>query len=207
MTETVYTIGHSNHSLERFVLLLKQHHIEALCDVRSHPYSRMYPQFNREALAPALRKEGIEYVFLGKELGARSDDPACYRQGKVQYGCLAQTALFRKGIDDLRERTKTHYLALMCAEKDPLDCHRAILISRYLCSLGITVEHILADGSLEGHKRAVTRLLRQLGLPEGDLFRSREEVIEDAYELQGERIAYRANVSLDEREQIGRSIE
>jgi uncharacterized protein (DUF488 family) len=81
-------------------------------------------------------------------------------------------------------------LALMCAEKDPLECHRTILVTRYLDALQIAVEHILEDGNLESHGKALSRLLRQLHLPEQDLFRSREEVIEEAYRIQGERIAY-----------------
>jgi uncharacterized protein (DUF488 family) len=81
-------------------------------------------------------------------------------------------------------------LALMCAEKDPLECHRTILVTRYLDALQIAVEHILEDGNLESHGKALSRLLRQLHLPEQDLFRSCEEVIEEAYRIQGERIAY-----------------
>jgi uncharacterized protein (DUF488 family) len=205
MTGTILTVGHSNHFLEHFLVLLKQHGIDTLCDVRSNPYSRMNPQFNREALERVLGKNGIAYVFLGQELGARSGDPSCYLHGKVQYSRLAQTALFRKGIDDLRERMRAHRVAVMCAEKDPLECHRTVLISRYLCSIGITVEHILPDGSLENHGQTVTRLLHQLDLQECDLFRSREDVIEDAYRIQGERIAYTVSIPSGEAEQIRRN--
>jgi uncharacterized protein (DUF488 family) len=205
MTGTIYTVGHSNHSLEHFIDLLKQHDIDALCDVRSNPYSRTSPQFNREVLRQVLEKNGIAYVFLGRELGARSGDPSCYIHGRVQYSCLAGTALFQKGLGDLRERMGTHRIAMMCAEKDPLDCHRTILISRCLHSTGITVEHILADGSLENHEQTITRLLRQLDLQESDLFRSPDDMIEDAYRIQGERIAYRANIASGEVDQMRKS--
>ena len=97
MLDTVFTIGHSTHPLERFIALLFQHGITAICDVRSKPYSRVNPQFNREALEKALLAKGIEYRFLGKELGARSDDPNCYHGGKVHYGRLAHNSRLAKG--------------------------------------------------------------------------------------------------------------
>lgn len=190
MCGIVFTIGHSTHSLEYFIALLRKHRVTALCDVRSKPYSRMNPQFNGQNLKQSLRQCGIAYVFLGQELGARSNDPSCYVGGKVQYDRLARTDLFRKGLDRLREGMKTHRLALMCAEKDPLECHRTLLVGRHLQALGLAVEHILEDGRLESHGDALSRLLRRLNLPEHDMFRSREDVIEDAYRIQGQRIAY-----------------
>jgi uncharacterized protein (DUF488 family) len=190
-TGTICTIGHSNHPLEHFIGLIEQHGINTLCDVRSVPYSRINPQFNRETLKAALLKEGITYVFLGQELGARAEDPSCYIHGKVQFDCLAGTALFQRGIDTLIETMRTCRLAIMCAEKDPLDCHRTILVSRRLAARGVAVGHILPDGAVETHAQAVARLLRQLHIPEtGELFRSREDIISDAYRIQGERIAY-----------------
>jgi uncharacterized protein (DUF488 family) len=125
----LYTIGHSTHSLEKFIALLKQQGITALCDVRSKPYSCMNPQFNRENLKRSLRENGIAYIFLGKELGARSEDPSYYVCGKVQYDRLARSALFQKGIIRVRSGMRDFRLALMCAEKDPLECHRTILES------------------------------------------------------------------------------
>src|SRR4051794_8116259 len=92
------TIGHSTHSAARFVELLRQHHVTAVADVRSSPYSRHVPQFNRETLRSMLRENEIHYVFLGKELGARSTDPSCYVDGRVQYGRLATTSEFMEGI-------------------------------------------------------------------------------------------------------------
>jgi uncharacterized protein (DUF488 family) len=186
----VYTIGHSTHAEEHFVSLLKQHGVTAVCDVRSKPYSRVNPQFNREALKQVLRANGIAYVFLGEELGARSEDASCYEQGKVQYDRLAQTGLFRKGLDRVRDGMRDFQLALMCAEKDPLECHRTILVSRYLDAMGLQILHILGDGRIETHQQALSRLLRNLKLPEHDMFRSHDEIINEAYRVQGERIAY-----------------
>lgn len=193
MSNVVFTIGHSTHPFERFISLLRQHGITALCDVRSKPYSRMNPQYNREVLRHALQADNITYVVLGKELGARSDDPSCYERGKVQYDRLARTDLFRQGLDRVREGMKRYRLALMCAEKDPLECHRTILVARYLETLAMKVAHIREDGSVESHPHAISRLLCQLKLSEHDMFRSREEVIDNAYRIQGERIAYEEN--------------
>ena len=190
MSDCVYTIGHSTHEIERFLELLRAHGITAVGDVRSNPYSRMNPQFNREPLKAVLAASGIAYVFLGRELGARSEDPACYESGKVQYERLAQTPLFRAGLDRVREGMARYRLALMCAEKEPLECHRGILVARHLEAAGIVVQHILADGSLEAHAAALERLRAQLKLPESDLFRTTKDVLDDAYRMQGERIAY-----------------
>ena len=192
MQQTVYSIGHSNHELGAFAGLLAMHGIDAICDVRSHPYSRFNSQFNRETLEARLRKLKIGYLFLGAELGARSTDPSCFERGKVRYDRLAETALFRSGIERVLEECEDRRLALMCAEKEPLDCHRTILVSRSLKDLGVDIQHIHADGRLESHDDAIRRLLLELKLPERDLFRSHEEVVADAYAAQGARIAYQA---------------
>lgn len=191
MEETVFTIGHSTHPQELFIALLRQHGITALCDVRSKPYSRANPQFNRDELEKVLPEQGIAYRFLGKELGARSDDPHCYEGGKVQYGRLAETGLFKHGLRRVRRGMKEGFrIALMCAEKEPLECHRTILVARQLAALGIPVAHIHADGHIESHDEALSRLARMVNLPEQDMFHSREELMADAYRRQEERIAY-----------------
>ena len=191
MTDTVYTIGHSTHSIETFIELLKSHDVTALADVRSRPYSRMNPQFNREPLKEALRNAQIQYVFLGKELGARSDDKSCYRSGQVQYDLLAQTELFRHGIDRVTKGARTHRVTLMCAEKEPLECHRTILVARKLCEKGLTIKHILSNGCLEDHADAIERMIAMQKVGGVDMFRDREAVVRDAYARQGNAIAYR----------------
>ncbi len=190
MSESIFTIGHSIHPLHDFIRLLKQHGITALCDVRSIPYSRVNPQFNRDRLKRALQQSGIVYVFLGKELGGRTEDPSCYFHGKVRYERIAKTDLFRKGLERVREGMKQYRIALMCAEKDPIECHRTILVARQLDELKLQVKHILEDSSLESHDHALNRLLRRLNLSDSDMFRSREEMLQDAYRIQGERIGY-----------------
>ncbi len=191
MESPVFTIGHSTHPQGYFIALLHQHGITALCDLRSKPYSRMNPQFNRDELEKVLPRQDIVYRFLGKELGARSDDPRCYDGRKVQYGRLAQTDLFKQGLRRVRRGMREGFrIALMCAEKEPLECHRTILVARHLAALGIPVAHIHADGRVESHEAALSRLARILNLPEQDMFHSHEELMAEAYRRQEERIAY-----------------
>lgn len=172
--------------------MLAQHRIQAVADVRSMPYSRRHPQFSRKALPESLKANGIAYVFLGKELGARSTDPACYENGRVQFRKLAATSLFRSGIRRVLDGSQQMRIALMCAEKDPLNCHRTLLVARELVALGNKVNHILADGEIETHETTMIRLCKQLDIKE-DLLRAPEELENDAYAAQEEKIAY-ANV-------------
>ena len=131
----IYTIGHSNHSAVRFIDLLQGAGIECVADVRSAPFSRRNPQFSQKALAASLKDVGIEYWFLGDALGARPKDPDCYKDGKVSYARIAATPSFQAAIEALIERAETERIAIMCAEKEPLECHRSILASRpHSCS-------------------------------------------------------------------------
>lgn len=186
----VYTIGHSTHSLEALIALLQQYDVTVVADVRSEPYSRFNPQFNRETLKEHLKAHGIKYVFLGQELGARSKDPSCYAGGQVQFRRVAQTDLFRSGIERVINGANNYRVVLMCSEKEPLECHRTLLVARVLAERGVSVDHILADGRLESHDSAMERLLDLVGLPHQDLFRSREQLITEAMDRQAEKIAY-----------------
>ncbi len=197
------TIGHSTHPIDAFIALLKQHGVTALADVRSHPYSRHFPQYSKDALKHALAQVQIAYVFLGKELGARSENPACYRQGKVQYDLLARESLFAQGLERLRQGMEKYQIALMCAEKDPLDCHRAVLVARRMFESGTPVQHIHADGHLEEHRTMEMRMLQLHKMHESDMFRTCEEVLIDAYRIHGERIAYQDQTMLQEELQEG----
>ena len=186
----LFTIGHSIHSVERFVDLLKTHGVTALCDVRSSPYSRFTPQFNRESLKEELAKHRIIYLYLGAELGPRSSDPACYENGKVQYKRLAVKEIFQQGLGRLRKGMTTQRIALMCAEKDPVMCHRMLLICRNLRGDDIVIQHILEGGSLEDNRDTEKRLMNLLKIDPADLFSTEEDQIQRAYDLQGEKVAY-----------------
>ena len=190
----VFTIGHSTHTIDEFIALVKRHAVDVVADVRSMPYSRVAPQFNREALRRALRLEGIRYVFLGEELGGRPADPSCYENGQVRYERLAQTERFKYGIERVIRGANRYRIALMCTEKEPLECHRTLLVARALHDRGVDVRHILADGRLEAHEMTMERLLDLLGLRQVDLFgshsRSHEEMLADAIARQASKVAW-----------------
>ena len=181
----VLTVGHSNHPLNLFLDLLARNRIDTLADVRSAPYSRFNPHFNRKALAAALEARGIRYAYYGRELGGRPEDPACYVNGRVSYERVARTDRFRDGLGRLIDGTTDRRIAIMCAEKEPLDCHRTLLVGHALAGRGVEVRHILADGGLEAHGDTMDRLLARHGMnPGGDLLASREDSIATAISLQ-----------------------
>ena len=139
----IYSIGHSAQPIEAFVEHLKHFDITVLVDVRSIPYSKRHPQFNREALASALSGQGIQYVFAGDALGGKPKDPSVYRHGRVQYSLLRQRPYFQDGLERLIAMdTPTKHIAIMCAEKDPLRCHRFHLVAEALWDIGIEVLHL-----------------------------------------------------------------
>ncbi|MBW6486423.1 MAG: DUF488 domain-containing protein [Syntrophobacterales bacterium] len=186
----IFTIGHSVHSLERFLELLKMHDITAVCDVRSSPWSRYTPHFNRESLKDELAKQRISYIYLGLELGPRSDDPTCYEKGKVQYKRLADREIFQRGLARLRNGMTAYRIALLCAEKEPLTCHRMLLVCRYLRADDLVIRHILEDGAIEDNRDSEERLMKLLKIDPVNLISTRAEQIERAYDIQSGKIAY-----------------
>jgi uncharacterized protein (DUF488 family) len=203
MMNPLFTIGHSNHSPEKFVELLEYRGITALADVRSLPYSRYLPHFNQPALKTLLPQAEIRYVFLGAELGARPDNPDCYVEGKALYEKIAATDNFQKGLQRLLKGANDYRIALMCAEKDPLTCHRAILICQHLLSFNLEIGHIHSNGELEYHEQLEERMLEAQGLqdpePVSQLslfpepskpYLDRPTRLRQAYQQQGEKIAY-----------------
>ncbi len=145
----VFTIGHSNHDLERFISLLTMHGVEVVADVRSSPWSRFAPQFNREALERSLQARGVRYVFLGEALGGRPRGDEFYdEEGHVLYGVVAETPWFREGLDSLEEVARRSRVAMMCSEENPADCHRRLLVTRVLSERGVRVEHIRGNGQV-----------------------------------------------------------
>lgn len=136
MTDEILTVGHSNSSIEDFISLLKRNGVQAIADVRSSPYSRHAPQFNADDLKKSLKGADIVYAYLGKELGARTDDECCYVNDVVSYELLAKTALFKDGISRLISGCEKYRIAAMCSEREPTECHRTILVARVLAMKG-----------------------------------------------------------------------
>ena len=184
----LYTIGHSRHPIEHFVKLLKEAYVSLVFDVRSIPYSRRNPQFRQKALAERLRNKGIDYVFSGRELGVKSPDPDCYINGKVSYDLIAARPEFADALDRIIDKSSEARPALLCAEEDPLTCHRTILICRHLRERVASILHIRGDGSIETNEAFEQRLLKVTGLSGDDLFESATSIIGRAYALQGQRM-------------------
>jgi len=187
----IHTIGHSIHPIEYFTSILKSSFIDAIADVRSSPYSKFTPQYNRENLYVSLKDAGISYVFLGDKLGARPKDDSCYENGQVKYNLLAKTDNFKSGISRLIKGSEKYSIAIMCSEKEPIVCHRTLLVGRELFKSGISVKHIGADGSIETHSEAMARLMRLVNVSDCELFRSREELLEIACSIQESKTSYR----------------
>jgi uncharacterized protein (DUF488 family) len=191
MVATVWTLGHSDHEAEAFLALLERHGITAVADVRSQPHSRRAPQFGREELRRQLKAAGIAYVFLGRELGGRPEDPSLRTDGRLDYAKVAASGAFREGLARVRRGAERHRVALLCAEGDPLYCHRALLVARHLHGGGVEVRHIHADGAVEEHAEFERRLLATHDLERVDLFAPPEARLEEAYRRQAARAAWR----------------
>jgi len=182
MSHKIYTIGYASFSIGDFIDTLRNHDITVVADVRSAPYSRYKPEFIKEKLSRALTEWNIKYLFLGNHVGARVEDPGCYVNGKLRYGLLKESDNFRKGIDRILNGMKDERIALMCAEKDPVNCHRTFLVCRTLRAYPIEIFHIQEDGSLEEHSDTEKRLLRLYDLDHPDIFRSEQERIDAVYD-------------------------
>jgi uncharacterized protein (DUF488 family) len=189
-TGPIYTIGYAAFPIGQFIEVLQKHSIDAVCDVRSQPHSAYMPDYSKEALKHSLRAKGIHYVFLGLELGARREEQECYVDGKVDYSKVQKTKLFQLGIERLKTGMEKHTIALLCAEKDPIACHRTILVAQYLHGLGISVLHIIHDGSTETHIALEQRLLRLQSRDHKDLFEDESQLLSEAYKLQAQKIAF-----------------
>ncbi len=151
----IWTIGHSNMSIERFLALLHAHEIQLLVDVRTAPYSRHWPQLSRDALARSLQSHDVTYLFLGRELGGRPDDPTLRGpHGLPDYDAIAATPLYQEGIARLEALARDRHTAFMCSEGDPAQCHRERLVARTLLAQGWQVRHILTDGTIQQEAQA-----------------------------------------------------
>jgi uncharacterized protein (DUF488 family) len=163
---TIYTIGHSIHETAYFIKLLKEYDINLVLDLRSSPYSKQASQFNRDAIRRELENNRIKYNFLGDIFGGRQKDPNLYSdEGIVVFDKVKEDKKFKKGINEVIDKINSNNIVLMCSEKEPLDCHRSILISKVFSEKGIDVKHILGDGNIESHKSLENRLLKLYGFP------------------------------------------
>lgn len=186
--------------------MLHHHRIGAVVDVRSAPYSRFVPQFNRKSLKVLLERAHIAYIYMGEELGGRPSEPDHYdHRGQVCYRRVAEAGSFQSGLERVLNGADKFRVALTCSEEDPLDCHRALLVAHELWLRDIAVSHIRAcrdidNSHAEEHTDALERLVQLHGLNQGMLIaldgslvhemQSSSEIIEDAVERQRRQIAY-----------------
>ena len=167
--KALYSVGHSNHELSTFLDLLVRNGVEVVADVRTAPFSRYSPQYNRENLSREMRSRGIGYVFLGRELGGRPTGDEYYdADGHVRYDRLAMSDLFETGLRRLLQGARIHRVAMLCSEGDPAQCHRHLLIARVLEERGIGVSHIEPDGSICDYRSVAERTPMQRTLFDGE---------------------------------------
>ncbi len=148
----IHTLGHSNHPPEKFLSLLHKHDIEVVADVRSRPYSRFFPHFNREALKLLLETNGLRYLFWGQELGGKPRDLDRPLSDEVVWDYLRSRPQFQEGLKRLLREARLARVCLLCAEADPARCHRGQLLAPELTARGAEVRHILPDGTVLDHR-------------------------------------------------------
>jgi len=176
VTLPLWTVGYGSRSVEQVIELLGGNGIDCLVDVRTSPYSRFKPEFNRETLNHDLTRAGIRYVFLGDALGGRPDAPECYMDGKVDYDRVREREIYQRGIDKLvaawRQNMK---VAIFCSEGKPEECHRSKLIGPSLVERGIEIVHIDENGDGQTQDQVIARITGgQIGLFGDPSFTSRK---------------------------------
>lgn len=190
MIGNIFSIGHSNHKIEDLMILLTSNKIEFVVDVRSAPYSKLYPHFNRSSFESYLKNSKIKYLYLGDSIGGRSPMRDDYSNGRVIYKRLAEKEEFKSAIRQIVQISGQHRIVLMCSEKEPLECHRTLLISQEFQKIGIIVLHIHSNGRIESQDQVMQRLLKIWHLEAPDLFGTDKERIEEALLKQEMKIAY-----------------
>jgi uncharacterized protein (DUF488 family) len=189
--KNLYTIGYTAFdNIETFIRTLKINNIEAIADVRSIPKSNYRPEFSKDYLQKLLKDNDIKYVFLGDNCGARINDPACYVNGQVSYDRIKETTFFKQGLERILNGLNKYTISLLCAEKDPIFCHRDILVCRNLKPYGVNIQHIISEEIIELNLRTENRLLKHLKLNADDFFMSYEDRLNLAYDKQGNKIAF-----------------
>lgn len=198
---SLFTIGHTNHTHENFIKLLKMHSINYVLDVRSTPYSKFTDQFNKEVISNVLKSNGINYYYMGKSFGARQEDKLLYTpEGYLDFEKTRESEQFKTGLKSvIKGLNEGNNIALMCTEKDPFDCHRTIMVSRGFELEGIEVQHIHEDGHLESQEEINDRLIHNLekknkvDIYQPSFFepqKSYEEWLVEAYRLRNKEIGY-----------------
>jgi uncharacterized protein (DUF488 family) len=187
----LFSIGHSNIAADRFIAMLRAVKVNAIADVRSAPVSRFFPWFSGKKLAALLAREGMTYLPYGDTLGGRPREARLYRDGIADYEAMARAPEFQAGLERFLSDAARHRICLMCAEREPLDCHRCLLVARSLAERGMAIGHLLHDGTIEPHDVTEQRLLALAG-PGDDLFITGQRArLAAAYRSRARAVSYR----------------
>jgi uncharacterized protein (DUF488 family) len=192
METSVLTVGHSTLTYEQFLTLVRSAGVTAIADVRTAPFSRHFPHFNRGTLQDELKADGIAYVFLGEELGGRPKENSYFRDGIANYEEMAKAPSFALGLKRLKDGAERYRIALMCSEHNPLDCHRCLLVGRALKEQGVSVEHIMSNGELRSQAVIEDDLLAMAGTNQDqvDFLATPRERLSEAYRHRAKKVAF-----------------
>lgn len=197
MKKEIYTIGYSGFSLDDFIKCLKHYKISSLIDVRSTPFSQYFQEYNKDYLQKKLKSEGIIYRNYREEFGARQTNIEYYPNGYLDFNLFTKSFSFLQGIEKIEKGINLGYVfALMCAEKDPISCHRNIMVGKAMAEMGFLIKHIHADCSLENQEEIEERMLKEY-FPERNQLsffeenQSDEDLIRISYERKNREIGYK----------------
>lgn len=198
MVNTVYTIGYSGFSIDDFITTLKKHNISLVVDVRSSPYSNHFPEYNKDALEICLKTHRIYYRNYANEFGARQSDRKYYcKEGYLDFEVFSKSKPFLNGVKKLRNSMEQNYtFALLCAEKNPICCHRTILVARAFFECGYNVVHLLSNGKTVTQQEINAQLIEKYFPNRNQMtfFETPQDettLLKKAYKKQNEEIGYR----------------
>ena len=197
----IYTLGHSNYSIEKLIDMLKKYNINCVVDIRGIPYSKYNVQFDKETIKYTLTKAGFIYIYMAKEFAANRINKQSYNdEGYSEFEKVVKEKEFIEGIDRLKNGCEKGYkIVLLGAMQEPIRCHRAILVGRALREYGFNVKHILDDYSIVSQEDIENMLLDKYfsnrnQITIDDLIGNslnREEMIAESYRLANREIGYR----------------
>ena len=193
----IFTIGYAGFEIDHFIKVIKEYQINSLIDVRSSPFSKYYSEYNKPLLQKTLQERGIIYRNYNREFGARQDDKMYYPNGYLDFSMFTRSMMFIEGMQKIIKAIPLGYrFVLMCSEKDPITCHRSIMIGKAFFNNGVSINHILSDGRIITQSEIETRLV-DMYYPDRDqltLFGEQlsfEEMVKNSYKYQNEKIGYR----------------
>ena len=196
MAKRLFTIGYAGFlDVNEFIQVLERNEIEILIDVRSTPFSAYHTDYNKDALSSLLKEHGIYYANFARQFGARQENRAFYRNGRLDFETFSKSPQFLDGINSVEKSNAN--IAFMCAEKKPSECHRTILVARAFSDRGYEITHLMPDDESITQKDVEQELLEkyfpdraQVSLFDED-YKTEEEYIAEAYKKRNDEIGFR----------------